>query len=184
LTVPTAAVIDSGTRQIVLVQLKEGRFEPRDVKVGARSDDRIEVTEGVREGEQVVIAANFLIDAEANLKAAVGGFGHSSHGAKSEAQGTPDASKPAASVGHQGEGRVEESDAKAGTVTIAHGPIPSLKWPAMSMEFKVSNNGLMAGLQPGAAVVFEFVERGQGEWVVTAVKPMGKAAATPHAGHN
>jgi Cu(I)/Ag(I) efflux system membrane fusion protein/cobalt-zinc-cadmium efflux system membrane fusion protein len=54
----------------------------------------------------------------------------------------------------------------------------------MSMEFKVSNNGLMAGLQPGAAVVFEFVERGQGEWVVTAVKPMGKAAATPHAGHN
>ena len=184
LTVPTSAVIDSGTRQIVLVQLKEGRFEPRDVKVGARSDDRIEVTEGVREGEQVVIAANFLIDAESNLQAAVGGFGHSSLGAKPQAPGTPEAGKPAASVGHQGEGKVEELDAKAGTVTLAHGPIPSLQWPAMSMEFKLANNSLLAGLQPGASVAFEFVERGQGEWVVTSVKPVGKAAAPSHAGHN
>jgi RND family efflux transporter MFP subunit len=79
-TVPNSAVIDSGTRQIVLVQAKEGRFEPRDVKLGARSDERIEVLDGVREGEQVVVAANFLIDAESNLKAAVGSFGHSSHG--------------------------------------------------------------------------------------------------------
>ena len=104
LTVPTSAVIDSGTRQIVLVQLKEGRFEPREVKVGARSDDRIEVTEGVREGEQVVIAANFLIDAESNLKAAVGGFGHAAHGANPAI--SSDTTKPAASVGHQGKGEV------------------------------------------------------------------------------
>ncbi len=184
LTVPTSAVIDSGTRQIVLVQIKEGRFEPRDVKVGARSDDRIEVIEGVREGEQVVIAANFLIDAESNLKAAVGGFGHSSHGAKPDAQGTPDAGKPVASVGHRGEGKVEEFDAKTGMVTIAHGPIPTLKWPAMSMEFKVSNSGLLADMKPGALVAFEFVERGQGEWVITSVKPVGNAAANSHAGHN
>jgi Cu(I)/Ag(I) efflux system membrane fusion protein len=74
-TVPVSAVIDSGTRQMVLVQLAQGRFEPRDVKLGARSDTHVEVLEGVKEGEQVVVAANFLIDAESNLKAAIGGFG-------------------------------------------------------------------------------------------------------------
>ena len=80
-TVPVSAVIDSGTRQIVLVQKGEGRFEPREVKLGARSDAYVEVIEGVKDGEPVVVAANFLIDAESNLKAAIGGFGHSAHGA-------------------------------------------------------------------------------------------------------
>ena len=46
LTVPDSAVIDSGTRRIVLVQLEEGRFEPREVKLGARSDNYVEVREG------------------------------------------------------------------------------------------------------------------------------------------
>ena len=56
LTVPISAVIDSGTRQIVLVQLKEGRFEPREVKIGSRSEDRVEIIEGVQDGEIVVVA--------------------------------------------------------------------------------------------------------------------------------
>jgi multidrug efflux pump subunit AcrA (membrane-fusion protein) len=59
----------------VLVQVKEGRFEPREVEVGARSDNYVEILKGVKDGEQVVVAANFLIDAESNLKAVVGGFG-------------------------------------------------------------------------------------------------------------
>ena len=81
LTVPDSAVIDSGTRKIVLVQVQEGRFEPREVELGARGEDHVQVLKGVREGEQVVVAANFLIDAESNLKAAVGGLGgHSRHG--------------------------------------------------------------------------------------------------------
>jgi Cu(I)/Ag(I) efflux system membrane fusion protein len=74
LTVPVSAVIDSGTRQIVLVQLAAGRFEPRPVLLGERSNDFVAVREGLKEGELVVTAANFLIDAESNLKAAIGGF--------------------------------------------------------------------------------------------------------------
>lgn len=184
LTVPTSAVIDSGTRQIVLVQLKEGRFEPRDVKLGSRSEDSVEVIQGVQNGELVVVAANFLIDAESNLKAAVGGFGHSAHGS-SPAASTSAAEKPAlVAVGHKAQGKVEELDLKAGTVTINHGAVESLKWPAMSMEFKVANAGLLTGLQAGAQVAFEFVERGPGEWVITAIAPAGKLAASPHTGHN
>jgi RND family efflux transporter MFP subunit len=168
ITVPVSAVIDSGTRQVVLVQLKEGRYEPRAVKVGARSDNYIEVQSGVQEGEQVVVAANFLIDAESNLKAAVGGFASAPAATASSASAAVNAS---AAAGHHAEGTVEEIDSKAGTVSLAHGPIASLKWPAMTMEFKVANAALLKDLKPGAKVAVEFVERAPGEWVITSTKP-------------
>lgn len=88
LTVPTSAVIDSGTRQIVLVQLAEGHFEPREVRLGNRSNNYVEVLEGVGAGEPVVVAANFLIDAESNLKAALGGLRHAHGGSTPDAQNT------------------------------------------------------------------------------------------------
>lgn len=78
LTVPRSALIDSGTRQVVLVQVSEGRFAPRNVVVGRRGTDAIEVLEGVLEGERVVVAANFLLDAESNLQSALEGMGTSS----------------------------------------------------------------------------------------------------------
>jgi Cu(I)/Ag(I) efflux system membrane fusion protein len=74
LAVPDSAVIDSGTRQIVLVERGEGRFEPRPVKLGARGDGEVQVLDGVRAGERVVVGANFLIDAESNLRAALQAF--------------------------------------------------------------------------------------------------------------
>ena len=174
LTVPTSAVIDSGTRRVVLVRLDEGRFEPREVRLGARSDSYVEVIDGVKDGEQVVVSANFLIDAESNLKAALGGFA-------STPASTPVAA-PAKTIGHQAEGSVDSIDAKAGTLMLSHAPVASLKWPAMTMEFKVANDGLLQGLKPGAAVSFEFVERQPGEWVVTAIKSAG-GNPTAHAGH-
>jgi Cu(I)/Ag(I) efflux system membrane fusion protein len=74
LSVPESAVLDTGSRQAVLVDKGQGRFEPRDVKLGHRGDGFVEVREGVAEGEPVVVSANFLIDAESNLKAALKGF--------------------------------------------------------------------------------------------------------------
>jgi Cu/Ag efflux protein CusF len=76
-------------------------------------------------------------------------------------------------AGHQAEGTVDSVDAKAGTVSLSHGPVPSLKWPAMTMEFKAANASLLQALKPGAKVSFEFIERQPGEWVITSVKPMG-----------
>ncbi|MDN4982161.1 efflux RND transporter periplasmic adaptor subunit [Bradyrhizobium sp. WYCCWR 13022] len=78
LAVPESAVLDSGSRQAVLVDKGGGRFEPREVKLGRRGGGSIEVTQGVSEGESVVTSANFLIDAESNLKAALKGFAESS----------------------------------------------------------------------------------------------------------
>ncbi|MDB5609974.1 MAG: efflux transporter periplasmic adaptor subunit [Bradyrhizobium sp.] len=81
LAVPDSAVLDTGSRQAVFVDKGQGRFEPRDVKLGHRGDGYVEVRDGVAEGEPVVVSANFLIDAESNLKAALKGF--------SEAGGQP-----------------------------------------------------------------------------------------------
>lgn len=85
LTVANSAVIDSGNRQIVIIDKGEGRFEPREVKLGRRGDGRVEIMEGVADGDKVVVSANFLIDAESNLKAALQGLA---------TQGSGNAEKP------------------------------------------------------------------------------------------
>jgi Cu(I)/Ag(I) efflux system membrane fusion protein len=166
LTVPVSAVIDSGIRQMVLVQTGDassGRFEPRQVKLGARSDNYLQVLEGLKYGEQVVTSANFLIDAESNLMAAIAGFGGAPPAAVPQAAG--------AAVGHQAQGKVLEVDTKAQTITISHSAVATLQWNAMTMEFAVANAALLKDIQPGAQIAFEFVERSKGEWVVTRLTP-------------
>ena len=74
LAVPENALLDSGTRQVVLVANGGGRFELRAVKPGRRADGFVEIREGVSKDEEVVTAATFLIDAESNLKAALRAF--------------------------------------------------------------------------------------------------------------
>lgn len=77
LVVPDTAIIDTGERQIAIVDKGEGRFEPRLVKVGFKADGYTEVLSGLSQGERVVTSANFLIDSESNLRAALGGLaGH------------------------------------------------------------------------------------------------------------
>jgi Cu(I)/Ag(I) efflux system membrane fusion protein len=79
LAVPDSAVIDDGTRQVVLIDRGEGRFEPRPVKVASKAGGYAEILQGVQAGERVVVSANFLIDAESNLKAALGSFSSGEH---------------------------------------------------------------------------------------------------------
>ena len=69
--VPSSAVIDSGNRQIVLLSSGEGRYEPRDVRVGRSGDGMVEIISGIAEGERVVVNGLFLIDSESNLQSAL-----------------------------------------------------------------------------------------------------------------
>jgi len=69
--VSESAVIDSGARQVVILDRGEGRFEPRDVKLGRKGDGYVEVLSGLQDGERVVVNGNFLIDAESNLQSAL-----------------------------------------------------------------------------------------------------------------
>jgi Cu(I)/Ag(I) efflux system membrane fusion protein len=73
--VPESAVIDSGRRQVVLVERGEGRYEARPVRLGAHVPGWVQVLDGVKPGEKVVTQATFLIDAESNIRAALAAFG-------------------------------------------------------------------------------------------------------------
>ena len=155
LVVPTSAVIDNGARRVVLIDQGGGRFEPREVRLGARGDEFTVVTEGVQEGERVVTSATFLLDSEANLKAALGAL-----------TGGSDTKK----VTHSAVGTLDEVDAKNNRLLITHEPVESLKWPTMTMEFVPANEALAKKFRPGEAIRFDFVERRPGEWVVTKIE--------------
>jgi Cu(I)/Ag(I) efflux system membrane fusion protein len=73
LVVPQTAVLNSGDRQVVFVDRGKGYFEPREVKLGGRSDGRVEIVSGLQPAERIVISGNFLIDSESQLKTSMGG---------------------------------------------------------------------------------------------------------------
>jgi Cu(I)/Ag(I) efflux system membrane fusion protein len=93
LAVPASALLNSGQRTVVLVERGEGRYEPRPVDTGQRGDELVEIRGGLRAGERVVVGANFLIDAESNLRAVLGSFG---------APPQPPAGPPPSHPEHQG----------------------------------------------------------------------------------
>jgi Cu(I)/Ag(I) efflux system membrane fusion protein len=74
LSVPLAAVLPTGTRDIVFVNRGDGRFLPREVRVGVRGDSLIEIVQGLKPGDEVVASATYLLDSESNLAAAVQGI--------------------------------------------------------------------------------------------------------------
>src|SRR5207245_2616646 len=74
LVIPASGALQSGTRQVVFVNRGDGYLEPRDVELGARAGDDFIVLKGLKEGEEVVTSANFLIDSESQLQAALGSF--------------------------------------------------------------------------------------------------------------
>jgi len=76
LVVPREALIDTGTRQLVFLAKEDGYFEPREIKVGERLENRVVVLAGLREGDIVVTSGAFLIDSESQLSAAIEGLGH------------------------------------------------------------------------------------------------------------
>jgi Cu(I)/Ag(I) efflux system membrane fusion protein len=96
LTIPRNALIRSGSEDRVVVALGEGRFAPRPVVAGAESGDRIVIRDGLAEGEQVVVAGQFLLDSEANLRAGLARLGHAGHGAGQDHDAHAAEAEPAA----------------------------------------------------------------------------------------
>ena len=66
--VPVTAVMDTGKRQVVWVESSPGMFEPRDVQVGQRTDDKIQILSGIKSGDKVAVSGGYLIDSESQLK--------------------------------------------------------------------------------------------------------------------
>jgi Cu(I)/Ag(I) efflux system membrane fusion protein len=79
LAIPRDAVLESGERQVIFIHHGGGKLEWRNVKLGAKAGDWVEVLEGLKEGDHIVTSANFLIDSESQLKAAIGGMQEMKH---------------------------------------------------------------------------------------------------------
>lgn len=175
--VPASAIIDDGKQQIVLLALGEGRFQPQPVTLGQRGLEVIEVLEGVKEGDHVVVSANFLIDSESQLKAA---FSNLTEASPSD----PDVGD---STRYDAVGTLNAVDLDASSVTLTHGKIEALSWPAMTMDFKISDVGLVKDIALGTQVRFVFEAGEPGEYVIFDIQP--DASSTPehpaneHEGH-
>jgi membrane fusion protein, copper/silver efflux system len=163
LVVPASAVIDDGERQVVLVALEEGRFRPQNVVLGVRGREFIEVKEGLAVGDRVVVSANFLIDSESQLRAALSNLGDS------------DEPAPPRRFETLGQFEVLHED---GAVSLSHDEIPALGWPEMTMDFGLDSPALVEGMAPGTPIRFEFEERGPGEYVVTRVERLSGSTVT------
>ena len=143
LLVPTEAVIQTGRRTVVMLAEDNGRFRPVDVEIGIETGGQSEVKRGLQAGQRVVVSSQFLIDSEASLKGVE---------ARLNVEPKPDAARTAPR--HLGEATVESIGRDA--LTLSHGPIPSLKWGPMTMDFKPPPRGLPRGLAAGDKVSFEF----------------------------
>lgn len=187
LVLPAEAVIRTGTRAVAIVRRTDGSFEPREVQLGVDLGDTIEVTSGLAEGDQVVASGQFLVDSEARLKSVLGGMAAApgpAPAASTPAASTPEASTPAASTPaaaaatpalpagvHVAEGKVESVEADS--ITFSHGPVPSLKWPAMTMGFAKPNPKAFPDVKPGDTVQFQFRKGGPSGYELVAVTRKG-----------
>ena len=163
LVVPSEAVIRTGKRAVVIVRTDSGAFEPRDVSLGMDLGDDLEVVQGLSEGEQVVASGQFLIDSEARLRSVLGNMA-------SPASSPPNAASSASAttaVIHEAQGTVE--GVEPDSITISHGPIATLNWPAMTMGFSKPTATAFADIKPGDAVHFQFKEGGASGYVLVAV---------------
>jgi Cu(I)/Ag(I) efflux system membrane fusion protein len=159
LTVPAEAVIRTGTRAVAIVR-SGGVFQPREVKLGVDLGEQMEVVDGLREGDEVVVSGQFLIDSESRLKSVLGAMEAS----------TP-ASAPGVQARYRAEGKIESLEADE--VTISHGPVPALKWPAMTMGFGKGEPKAFPDLKPGDSIRFEFRQGGPSGWELTSVEKTG-----------
>ena len=165
LMIPTEAVIQTGTRSVVMIAEGNGRFSPVDVVIGAESNGRTEIRKGLEAGQKVVVSGQFLIDSEASLRGTTNRMG---------AEPAAEPSKGSVPT-HRGQGKVE-SIAKD-EVTLSHEPIPSLQWGAMTMGFKLPASGLPANVKVGDSVAFELRARPDGTYEVVSMAPAGSAPA-------
>ncbi|MBB5610939.1 MULTISPECIES: efflux RND transporter periplasmic adaptor subunit [unclassified Janthinobacterium] len=174
LQVPSEAVIQTGTRSVVMLAQAGGKFKPVDVETGSEGNGFTEIRKGLNEGQQVVTSAQFLVDSEASLKGTetrMGGMDKMDGMQMDGMQMDGMKMKPAEQAGvasHHGVGKVEQIGKE--NITISHGPIASLQWGPMTMGFKLPPTGLPANIKLGTQVAFD-IRKGEGGFQIITIAP-------------
>ncbi|BDT74183.1 multidrug resistance protein MdtA (plasmid) [Comamonadaceae bacterium OS-4] len=159
LLIPTEAVIQTGKRVVVMLAEDKGKFRPVEVETGIESNGQTEIKRGLQAGQRVVVSSQFLIDSEASLK-----------GVEARLNDAPKPTAATTAPRHDGEARIEGIGKDS--ITLAHGPITSLKWGAMTMDFKLPASGKPRNLEPGDKVSFEFYMDAEGLPQITRISAM------------
>lgn len=147
LAIPEEALIETGSANRVLVAEDDGFFRAVNVQTGVRGDGWVEVTSGLKEGMKVVTSGQFLIDSEASLRSAL--------------------PMPPGKTEYHGDGVVTAIQDE--TMTVSHGPIPALKWGAMTMDFTVA--APHRPVKTGDRVTFSFTLSDEGA-TITRLEPV------------
>jgi Cu(I)/Ag(I) efflux system membrane fusion protein len=168
LLVPSEAVIQTGTRSVVITRSDGGRFVPTEVVTGAEANGQTEIVKGLSAGQKVVASGQFLIDSEASLRGTLQRLG----GDVPAASKPPPAAQPAT---HHATGKVEQI--ATDEVTISHGPIPTLKWGPMTMGFMPPAGGLPKDVKVGDSVQFDIQPSGDGTFRIVGISRTASAGA-------
>ena len=165
LLMPTEALIQTGTRSVVMLAEDNGRFRPVNVEVGIETDGQTEIKRGLQAGQRVVVSSQFLIDSEASLK-----------GVEGRLNALPPAAAANMAPRYQTEAKVEAMGKDA--ITLSHGPIPALKWGSMTMEFKPPPaKDVPRNMAAGDRVSFEFYMDAEGLPQITQISPSHNTGA-------
>lgn len=183
LVIPSSGVLQSGTRQVVFVNRGQGYLEPREVELGARTGDDFAVLKGLKEGDEIVTSANFLIDSESQLQAALGFFAPPPEASLGSAASAPQANvelttDPAPPRRGRNTVRVRLSTASGASLSGADVSVaflmpamPAMGMAAMRAQATLAESG--TGLYEGAVQL----DSG-GTWQVTVIaKKNGQAVA-------
>ena len=146
LLIPEEAVIRTGTRNVVILALTGGRFQPVGVELGHAEKGQIAILSGLQEGQKVVASGQFLIDSEASLQGVLAKM--------NSTKPTSTMMPTSTSSRYQGNGKVESMTTT--DITISHHPIPAIGWGAMTMTFKLPDAKISSGVKVGDQVNFGF----------------------------
>ncbi|MDE8754983.1 efflux RND transporter periplasmic adaptor subunit [Pectobacterium polaris] len=145
LAIPQEALLVSGSQNRVLLSDGSSHFTPRNVTAGASLGDWVEILDGLKAGDNVVISGQFLIDSEASLRSALPQF---------DAETSDNPATSATPVGYHTQGVIRAINGNQ--ATIEHEAVPALNWSPMTMDFTLPPSGLPQGVGIGSTVRFQF----------------------------
>ena len=162
LLVSSEAVIRTGERTIVMLAQKKGGYRPAEVRIGREANGRTQILAGLAPGEEVITSGQFLLDSEASL-------------AGLDVRPIDEAPKVSSSGDRKADENAADTYTATGTIdaitaqkiTLKHGPVPALTWPAMTMGFATEGPAQVRGFKRGDRVTFTFTQSDAGPRIVS-----------------
>ncbi|EJB8416657.1 efflux RND transporter periplasmic adaptor subunit [Vibrio vulnificus] len=154
LTVPKSSVIRSGGMTRVVLAEGEGKYRSARIETGREADDKVEVLQGLNQGDRIVTSAHFMLDSESSQSADL-----------SRINGVE---APAETAWAKGE--ITDLMTEHGMLTINHQPVPEWNWPGMTMNFNAAQGVDLTGLAKGQAIEFEMQKTDDGQYQIVAIK--------------